>query len=123
MKKQDPNDKKNMTAAKIILGITATAAICMNLNGCVYGSGGVSQVPKKSSTTKTETTTTEPEEVFSSEDNINQDVYGPPEDFDPSDNENTEVYGAPEYFDPTDNLNQDVYGPPEDFSMDGADKG
>ena len=103
MKKPSENGKK-ITAAKVIAGVAATAAICLNLNGCVYGP----EVPPS--------------------DNQNPDVYGPPESMvqvdetDPSDDvEETRITVDESEFSVDDNQNPDVYGPPEDFER-GADE-
>lgn len=123
MKKPSENGKK-ITAAKVIAGVVTTAAICLNVNGCVYGPAvppsdnqnadvygppesmiGVDD-PDESETSVTETT------AFSADDNENPTVYGPPEDVvDEDETEATEV----EEFDPAFNENPDVYGPPEDL--------
>ena len=100
MKKPSDNGKK-ITAAKVIAGVAATAAICLNLNGCVYGP----EVPPS--------------------ENQNAEVYGPPESMmqveetDPSDEaEDTKVTIEESEFSAEDNQNPDVYGPPEDFERD-----
>lgn len=100
MKKPSDNGKK-ITAAKVIAGVAATAAICLNLNGCVYGP----EVPPSQ--------------------NQNAEVYGPPESMmqveetDPSDEaEDTKVTIEESEFSAEDNQNPDVYGPPEDFERD-----
>ena len=97
MKKPSDNGKK-ITAAKVIAGVAATAAICLNLNGCVYGP----EVPPS--------------------DNQNPDVYGPPESMvqvdetDPADEaEDTKITVDESEFSTDDNENPTVYGPPEDF--------
>ncbi len=88
-----PSDKhKVKTAAKIIAGVVATTAICLNVNGCVYGP------PEPRETTGSDTdATTASETTFDPDDNQNADVYGPPEDmeFEPSSNEQATVYGPP----------------------------
>jgi hypothetical protein len=88
-----PSDKhKVKTAAKIIAGVVATTAICLNVNGCVYGP------PEPRETTGSDTdATTASETTFDPDDNQNADVYGPPEDmeFEPSSNEPATVYGPP----------------------------
>ena len=102
MKKPSDNHKK-ITAAKIIAGVAATAALCLNVNGCVYGPAGMSEETTESEPTAQETTeetteetTTEETTFFNPDDNDDPDVYGPPDDFDPADNEVPAVYGPPE---------------------------
>lgn len=84
-------DHKAKTAAKIVAGLAATAALCLNVNGCVYGPG-----PEEETTGHHDpdvTTTTE----FNPEDNEVPAVYGPPSDetFAPEDNEPATAYGPP----------------------------
>ena len=90
---KQPSDKhKVKTAAKIIAGVVATTALCLNVNGCVYGP------PEPRETTGSDTdATTANETTFDPDDNQNADVYGPPEDmgFDPSANDPATVYGPP----------------------------
>ncbi|SEW05368.1 hypothetical protein SAMN05216413_1001 [Ruminococcaceae bacterium KH2T8] len=112
MKKPSDNHKK-ITAAKIIAGVAATAALCLNVNGCVYGPGAVPEETESEQTTAaqetteetTEETTTEETTAFDPGDNDNPDVYGPPDDFDPADNDLPAVYGPPE--DMTEEMSED----------------
>lgn len=101
-----PSDKhKVKTAAKIIAGVVATTAICLNVNGCVYGP------PEPRETTGSDTdATTASETTFDPDDNQNADVYGPPEDmeFDPSENEGRTVYGPPEDMIETEEAEDDI---------------
>ena len=75
-----PQNKKGITAAKIVAGIAATLVVGSNLNGCgVYGppSPADNDNPDVYGPPPSETT------IESSEsDNMNDDVYGPPEAFD-----------------------------------------
>ena len=93
---KNPSDKhKAVTAAKIVAGLAATAALCLNVNGCVYGPEGMYYEPPTDTDPEiSETTTFDPEE------NESPTVYGPPSDetFDPEDNQNADVYGPPEFF-------------------------
>ena len=51
---------------------------------------------------------------FRPEENLPEDIYGPPEVFyDPADNIAEPVYGPPDNYDPADNIPEDIYGPPE----------
>lgn len=116
--KKPVNDPKKITAAKIIAGVVTTAAICLNVNGCVYGpeippsdnqNGDVYGPPES----MTQVDETEPSEEFETDDNENSTVYGPPESSEVEEDE-TEVTESEEY-DPSINENPDVYGPPEDL--------
>lgn len=109
-----PSGNRKITAAKIIAGLAATAALGAGISGCidpadnsnpeVYGPPedytAVSSEPVESSEETTEETTkvtTAPSEsTFDPHDNEVPAVYGPPEDFDPSANEPVAVYGPPE---------------------------
>lgn len=115
MKKPSENGKK-ITAAKVIAGVITTAAICLNVNGCVYGP----EVPPSENQnpdvygppeSMTQVDETEPSEEFTVDDNENRTVYGPPEAMEDEDEEVDET----EEFDPELNVNPDVYGPPEDL--------
>ena len=108
--------KTKTTAAGIISGLMAVSfsqACVFNQNAGVYGPP--------------------PSDAYEPDDNVNEDVYGPPEiieeTFEPSDNVPACVYGpqswfeeegdpaeetavpAPDY-DPEENVPGDVYGPP-----------
>lgn len=119
MKKPSDNRKK-ITAAKIIAGVVTTAAICLNVNGCVYGpevppsenqNGEVYGPPE--SMTQVDETEPSDESEFSADDNENRTVYGPPEDMGFDNEDETEA--TEDEYDPSINENPDVYGPPEDL--------
>ena len=112
MKKPSNNQAK--TAAKIVAGLAATAALCLNVNGCVYGPSQEEETTRHHDPVSNETT------VFDPQENEVPAVYGPPSDetFDPDDNQNADVYGPPEDFDPSSNEAATVYGPPSDMVDD-----
>lgn len=68
-----PSGRKK-TAAKIIAGVTASVALCLNVNGCVYGPGPERETTDHHDSDSSETTTFDPAE------NELRAVYGPPED-------------------------------------------
>lgn len=90
-----PN-KRGVTAASIIVGLTAASAMMLtncNFNGTVYGPPPTSDSDE---TTQTEVTTEPTDESIDPSRNENEDVYGPPDAFDPEDNIVSAVYGPPE---------------------------
>jgi len=105
MKKENPNMKKAVTAAKIVASMTAAMAIGLNAAGCT-------DPDKKSGNANSKLGYLSSR--YDPDDNDNPDVYGPPTDFDPSDNDPTCAYG-PEPYDPSDNETRAVYGPPSDY--------
>ena len=84
--------KKSLKKLAFGAALTASAltfAACQNEATTVYG----------------------PPENYTSEENINEDVYGPPVEDDTTD-QNSPL--KPEKFNPDDNIPPAVYGPPED---------
>ena len=105
MKKENPNMKKAVTAAKIVASMTAAMAIGLNAAGCT-------DPDKKSGNANSKLGYLSSR--YDPDNNDNPDVYGPPTDFDPSDNDPTCAYG-PEPYNPSDNATRAVYGPPSDY--------
>ena len=106
MKKENPNSKKVVTAAKIVASLTASMAIGLNAAGCTDPDKGSGKAYSKLGVLAGH---------FDPDDNDNPHVYGPPPHYDPSDNDNPDVYGPPDDFDPSDNETKAVYGPPSDY--------
>lgn len=101
MKKQQ--NKRGVTAAKIVAGIAATLVVGSNLNGCgVYGPPSVTDNDNPdvygppATESVVETDENDQDETLET-DNMNEDVYGPPQgDFYAEDNEMDCVYGPPD---------------------------
>lgn len=125
--------KKKLAIAALLAGsVVVSATSCHKSNPTVYGppeefqtqqeengdagtTGAAGEANSASGITNeagTISVTGETNGVFVPDDNMNEDVYGPPDDF-LTEDENGEAGEANEDFDPDDNTNAPVYGPPE----------
>lgn len=122
MKKENPNMKKAVTAAKIVASMTAAMAIGLNAAGCTDPDKKSGKANSKLGYLASRYDPDDndnphvygPPKDYDPTNNDNPDVYGPPTDFDPSDNDPTCAYG-PEPYNPSDNETRAVYGPPSDY--------
>ena len=91
---------------------TKTKLIAAALTGGVFLAGFTScRANKDDKTTEKTTSDRTTTEIYETDTEVPETVYGPPTDFDDTTTEETTT----EKYNPEDDVPEDVYGPPEDF--------